>query len=500
MSLKKNLIANFLGQGWAAVVGLAFIPFYISYLGIEAYGLIGIYLMLQTWLGLFDLGMSPTLNREVARHKAGAVSAEALNDLVRTCEWITATIALVIALSVGLLAEGMTRYWLNAVALTPETISRALVLMGLVAALRFAESPFRGILLGAQRHVWLNAVSSVLATVRALGAIAVLVWVEATITAFFFWQVIVSALNLAVFIAATRRLLPASSSRAGFSSMALSRVWQFAGGISATTLLALLLTQIDKLILSQMLSLEAFGVYMFAWAVAGSLFQLIGPVAQTWYPQLSELYASGDMRAVARVYHLGAQLMTLALVPIGLTLILFAESLLLIWSGDPHLSADSASLVAVLAGGIVLNGLMHIPYMLQLAAGWTAFAVRLNLVAVLILMPAILWAVPRYGPVAAAWIWLTVNAGYVLIGAHFMFRRLLPQEKWPWYGFDLILPACCAGAVLQTASFFRPALKDPALLAWVSMACLLAMLIMLPTMPHIRAWIHARLLGKNTTT
>lgn len=43
--LKRNLIANYLGQGWTALMGLAFIPLYIRYLGIEAYGLIGLFPM-----------------------------------------------------------------------------------------------------------------------------------------------------------------------------------------------------------------------------------------------------------------------------------------------------------------------------------------------------------------------------------------------------------------------------------------------------------------------
>ena len=44
--LKRNLIANYLGQGWTALMGLAFIPLYIQYLGIEAYGLIGLFALL----------------------------------------------------------------------------------------------------------------------------------------------------------------------------------------------------------------------------------------------------------------------------------------------------------------------------------------------------------------------------------------------------------------------------------------------------------------------
>lgn len=55
MALKRNLIANYLGQAWRALMGLAFIPLYIHYLGIEAYGLIGLFATLQVCLGLLDM-------------------------------------------------------------------------------------------------------------------------------------------------------------------------------------------------------------------------------------------------------------------------------------------------------------------------------------------------------------------------------------------------------------------------------------------------------------
>ena len=46
--LKSNFIANFIGQGWVALMSLAFIPLYIKYLGVEAYGLIGLFALMQT--------------------------------------------------------------------------------------------------------------------------------------------------------------------------------------------------------------------------------------------------------------------------------------------------------------------------------------------------------------------------------------------------------------------------------------------------------------------
>jgi hypothetical protein len=48
--------------------------------------------------------------------------------------------------------------------------------------------------------------------------------------------------------------------------------------------------------------------------------------------------------------------------------------------------------------------------------------------------------VPRYGALAAAWIWVSLCAGYVFIGAQLMYRRILMTEKWKWYLMDLLLP------------------------------------------------------------
>ena len=75
-------------------MALAFIPLYIKYLGIEAYGLIGVFAVLTTWLGLLDMGMTPTLGREMARHMGGGHTPESIRDLLRSIEFIALGIAM----------------------------------------------------------------------------------------------------------------------------------------------------------------------------------------------------------------------------------------------------------------------------------------------------------------------------------------------------------------------------------------------------------------------
>ena len=66
---KVKLVANFVGTGWSAALQIICIPLYIRFMGIESYGLIGFYLMLQAILQILDFGMlAPTVNREMARY------------------------------------------------------------------------------------------------------------------------------------------------------------------------------------------------------------------------------------------------------------------------------------------------------------------------------------------------------------------------------------------------------------------------------------------------
>lgn len=456
MSLKKNVIANYLGQGWSALMGIAFVPLYIKYLGMEAYGLIGVFAMLQAWLTLLDMGMTPTLNREMARYTAGAHNAQSIRDLLRSLEIICFAIALLIGIVIWLSSHWLSSHWLQVEKLPVDKVAHAITIIGFVVALRFIESLYRGSILGLQKQVWLSAVGSGLVTLRWGGAVCVLVWVAPSIELFFIWQGFVSALTIIIFGIAVHRHLPGSNQTASFSWIQLRNIWRFAGGMMATTLLVLLLMQVDKIILSRMLSLEMFGYYVLAGTVASMVYQFTGPITQAYYPRFTELVTKSDTAGLIAIYHQGAQLISILVVPAALMLIIFGERLLTLWSGDESLAHNVAPVMALLALGTMLNSLMHIPYMLTLAYGWPGFAVRQNVVAVLLLVPAILWTAPRYGAIGAAWIWIILNGGYLLIGMHFMHARLLPNEKWRWYVKDVILPGSTSAIAALLCWFAEP--------------------------------------------
>ena len=419
-------------------MGLAFIPLYIKYLGVEAYGLIGFYAVLQAWLTLFDMGITQTLNREMARFSAGVHTPQSIHDLLRSLEVISVAMAIVMCLLVWLSSSYIATHWLNAQQLSSSDVASAIALMGFVIALRFIEGIYKGALLGLQKQIAVNVVNIVIATMRYGGVVGVLAWYASSIKVFFVWQAFSSIISVLLFVYLVYRTLPKPNKMPKFSTKAIKEVWRFASGMLGITFLALLLTQIDKVLLSKLITLEAYGYYTLAATVAGGLALIAAPTTQAIYPKMVEYVAQKKQRELINLYHQGAQLISVLIAPVAMMLIFFGKDIVYLWSGDFNLATKTAPILLPLVLGSFLNCLVWMPYQLQLAYGWTTFGIRVNLVAVLILIPAIFLITPHYGAVGAAWVWALLNAGYVTIAMHYMYKKLLPEEKWTWYWKDVI--------------------------------------------------------------
>ena len=181
-------------------MGLVFIPLYIKYLGVEAYGLIGFYAVMQAWLILFDMGITQTLNREMARFRAGAHTSKSIHNLLRSLEVISGAVAIAIGLSVWLASHYIANHWLKARILNADEIAVAVSLMGIVISIRFVEGIYKGALMGLQKQVAVNVVNIIIASLRYGGVVFILAFYNPSIQAFFIWQVISSLFSVLLLI------------------------------------------------------------------------------------------------------------------------------------------------------------------------------------------------------------------------------------------------------------------------------------------------------------
>lgn len=483
--IKWNVAANLAGGLWTSVLSIVFIPFYLRYLGIEAYGLIGFFATLQAVFGILDFGLGLTLTRGLARLEAEGNKAQQ-RDLLRTLELIYWAIALVTATAIMLLARPIASNWVTAQKLSPDSVTTAVRLMGAACALQFPFALYKAGLMGLQKQVTANVVTMIMGTLRSAGVLVLLAFVAATVEVFFVWQAVLALAQTAVTFALIWREV-GESRAARFRGAVLKKEFAFAAGVSANALVGIFLTQADKVLLSGLLPLREFGHYTLAATVAGALWWLIVPINTALFPRFAQLTDAKDQAPLRELYHKACQVIAAVLLPVGGTLVLFSREVLMVWTGDTAVADGAALPAAILVAGTLINGLISVPAYLASAAGWPELMMYTNLGAAVVLVPAIVWVASHYGGPGAASVWLVLNMSYVVVTVPLMHRRLLVGELGRWYREDLLLPVAAVAAVGLPMRFLMPALTSRTLVFfYVSTAGLLMAAAVLFGAPRAR--------------
>jgi O-antigen/teichoic acid export membrane protein len=494
-AVRRNVIAGYAGSIWTGLMSLVFIPVYVQLIGIEAYGLVGFFLTLQSMFAVLDLGLSTTLNREFARLSAFPAAQIDQRRLLRTIETIYWAIAFLNAAVVIACARPISASWLQREELPLPVVVQAVMTMGVVLLFQWPLSMYSGGLLGLQKQVSLNIINAGMATLRGVGAILALWLVAPTLQVFFAWQVIVSALHTGTVAVVLRRAIGGTSG-SSFDFSVLASVWRFAGGLVGISVISTGITQVDKLVVSRLLPLTDLGYYTLAGAVALSIYRIISPLFASLFPRFSQLVAAGEESALAALYHRSCETLAVVVLPAAVFLAFFSREVLVLWTQDPLMAEQTHVIMTILVIGTAMNGLMTLPYAVQLAYGWTRLAFTYNAISVVIMFPAAYLLTRAWGAVGASVGWMVYNAVGVLLLPLLMHRRVLKGEQGRFYRTDIGMPLAAA---VGAATCARLVITDTATLSSMElMALLLAAAAVIQAAsatatPTTRGWLSSAL-------
>lgn len=438
--MSVNAVANLAGKLANASLGFVFIPIYLSLMGVDAYGLVGFYTALLGTLMLADFGLSAAFTRECARLSLHSAGSLALAQILRATELFFLGLAFLIVLVVALVSERVAVNWLDASSLGSSLVASSVLLMGLAFGAQLPGVLYQGGLEGLQRHAVVNVVLVSANALRGISGVVSLLLTDGDPRAFFVSQVLVSAASSLTLRRQLRALLPAPADHRPPLLDTMRPLFRFAAGMMGIGITSILLTQLDKLLLSKLLPLDDFAFYSLASMMAAVPAILASPIGTAAYPRMTQIL-QGSPADLAALYHAACQVVAVLVLPVGLTLHFFAEPIVLAWTGDLIVARGVAPLLSILVLGSTMLALMILPYRLQLAAGWTRLPLLINLAAIVILGPALFILARVHGAVGAAWIWVALNGIYVLVTVQLMHRRLLLTEKAHWYWQDVIRPA-----------------------------------------------------------
>lgn len=456
MTLRRNIIANYLGRVYSIAAIYLLVPLYVHILGIDAYAVIAAYTVLLTLASLADIGLSATFSREAAR----CSNEKKLLDLLATIERILILTVGFIAIIIFIGAEFIVMQWLDYEGeIDRNSIIWSFRLMALMIVPHICVTLYSAGLLGLQKQVKANIIQSLFVTVRSGLVILPILW-QPELPFFFVWQLVATL----VFALLTRIVLVREIGYSGwqmgrFDTNALKEKLIFAGGMMWIAIVSSLNTQIDKILVSKMFSLTEFGYYSLASMLSLVPVAFATPIAVAFYPFVTKHVANRNKVQEVLGYEIYGQWIAFMGALGALGIAFFAPHLLEIWLQDSNLPPVFAEITALLAIGSLFLCLGIPSFYLSLAHGESWLIAKLVTITLLASIPLMIVCVQKYGLLGITFPWIILNFANLLLMIIIATRRHLGLGYISCLGRTLGLPVAIVFFPFLGAHYMSSALQ-----------------------------------------
>jgi O-antigen/teichoic acid export membrane protein len=443
MSLKRNTIANFVGQGYSILIGILMLPLYLQYLDPEAFGLVGFFTVLQGWLSLFDVGLSPTIARQIA-----CVRGKSKNEIItfhrllHTIELFFLVMSVSLVIIVWIASPWLSSNWLSVNNISLSIVGNCIAIMGIIIGMRFFASLYRSGIQGMEHQVWINTANIIIATMRFVLIYIILRWISRNPLDFFLFQLAVSVIEILIMSLKFYKIVPSIGERSekiwGFYWSSIKPVLPFISGIAFTSFLWVLLTQTDKLILTHYLPLKEYGYFALSVVAANGILLLSSPISNSILPRMTLLLSQGKEEEMIALYHKSTQFVAVIIIPFSGVMALFSYYVLYVWTGNTEVALAAAPILTwfTLGNGILAVGAFQ--YYLQYAHGKIGLHAINTTINALVQIPIFIYAALEYGAFGAAFSWFIIRLVAFLIWPPIVHRVFAPGIHLQWMTKDIM--------------------------------------------------------------
>lgn len=430
--LTKNIFYNLLGQFLLVILGFVAVKYVFRHLGGDALGIIYFTLTLNTILAaVLELGISSVTVREVSSHFTS--EPVYIRELIRTFSLFYWTAYLVLALVIYYGAPILITHWIHLETMDPATATEAVRILGISAVIVLPRMLYASLFVGLQRMEFNNGIDVVTGGLQQLGAAIILV----NGGGFFdvvWWMGICFVLSVGAYIFFCGRFFPWRALVPGFSSGVVRRNFTFACNMTSITILAMILTQIDKLMVSKFLSVDMFGFYGFISNLVSRMTLITNSVAQALFPSFSILFKDENRERLMKQYRQLHNLICLTTIPV-FAVITFASVPMLSFLFNEDIARMLFFPITLLCVGYYMNGTLSVPCVFSYAVGRPDILSKANLYALFIMIPLAGVLIYAFGLTGAALSWVLYHVfAYAYMVPKICSESLrIPASEWYYH-------------------------------------------------------------------
>lgn len=428
--LSKNLIFNVAGQGTVLVLSLIAVKLIFKQLGDDVFGILYFNITMATVVtAVLELGVLATTTREVSLHSDSEPTY--ITGLIRTASLLYWSFSLLIAGAVFITAPILVRHWIILRTTDAGTASTMIRILSISTMTVLPRSLYTSLFRGRQRMAINNIIDIITTTAQQLGILVVLK-LGAGVFAVSGWISASMILSLVAYLIVAGRIFGPHALVPGFDMAVVRRNASYTRLMLANSLLSLVHTQADKVIVSKLLPVGEFGFYGFASATVGRVTFVATAIGQAAFPSFSTLFASGDHHALIRQFRKLQDLVCFITAPL-FAAVCFAALPVYGYLFNTSVATRLLLPTTLLALGFYMNSVLNQPFMLSFAVGKPQIIVKANVLALFVVLPVTALLIVSYGITGAALSWVFYNLfAYVYIVPKIC-RETLRIPVWSWY-------------------------------------------------------------------
>ena len=405
-------MANYLAVAWTGGLSILLIPVYLRVLGQEQWGIVAICMAIQGFMGLLDAGLGQIMPRDMALASGNKARESHVYYLFSRSYMALGLIGFVAGqLSVPYLIA----HWFNngqGLADGTECVLRLVIAQFFF---QFSNNAHAGYWNGLQEQKKANLRLCIFGTAKHMGALALVNLWSPYALAYVLPFTVVAALEWLSNRNTIRSGLvdspPTSLAMEDFLALARN-----AGLLAAGVLVGMVVSQLDRIVLSRALDAATYGAYVIVANLGLAFMQLQYPLMRAFFPRVVLASAQG---APPKTRMLAAAVLLLCVAPC-LLVAAAAPWILVTWLSNPKIAMEGVAPLRLILSAVAVNAVYHLIYQRIVAAGENRVVIRINVIVLTIIAPMLYFTAPVYGTVAGGMAWFLSSVMQLTMGAYWL--------------------------------------------------------------------------------
>lgn len=392
MNILKNSFYNFAGYLIPGILSIFILGYTARILNVEKFGLLMMIMAIVGYAGIFDMGISRAVIREVALYKDNKFE---LGRILSTSNIIVIFLGFIATLSIIFFKYEIQSYLSVSQAIVDDVLS-ALVVISFSIPIYLSTQVISALYEGRQEFLKVNiykTYSGILITIIPF----IFITFQPTLyfaTLGLLVSRILSLIILLYFLRAEFGLL-----FKGFNLNNFKRLISFGGWVAVTNIISPILSYVDKLIISNNLGANMLGFYTAPSEIIARMNILPNGISRTIFPLLTEsIDKKNEIKNKSYI------LMFVIILPVVIFGIFYSDQIIRIWFGDVYVE-NSKHILQILLIGFFFNALAQIPYTNIQAKGYSNITAIVHIVEAIPFLILLMYSIKNFGIIGVACVW-----------------------------------------------------------------------------------------------